>query len=225
MSASHDHSMEAVRAPAGGVDWEEVACGIIQGCGIVLSIAALAILVALAHARADGLSVAAMAIYGTTLILLYTASTLYHSVTQPRVKAVLRVLDHSAIFLLIAGTYTPFTLLALRGRWGWTLFAVIWGLALLGITLSALRLRRRGFVIALYVAMGWAGLVAIMPLREALAGDGLRLMLAGGLCYTLGVPIYLWKRLPFHHALWHLFVMAGSVFMFCAVLLYILPPG
>lgn len=223
MSALPDDYMDAPAVER--VDWEELACGIIQGCGIVLSIIALAILVALAHARADALHVAAMAIYGATLILLYTASTLYHSVTQVRVKAVLRVLDHSAIFLLIAGTYTPLTLIALRGTWGWTLFGIIWGLALVGITLSALRLRRRGFVIALYVAMGWAGLVAIMPLRDALADEGLLLLLAGGISYTLGVPLYLWKRLPFHHALWHLFVMAGSAFMFCAVLLYVLPPA
>lgn len=219
-----DQRPQGALEPVDAVDSEEVACGIIQGCGIVLSIAALAVLVALAHARADALHVAAMAVYGTTLILLYTASTLYHSVTQPRVKGVLRVLDHSAIFLLIAGTYTPFTLISLRGPWGWTLFTIIWSLALLGIILSALRLRRRGFVIALYVAMGWAALVAIAPLSEALAAGGMRLLVLGGASYTLGVPVYLWKRLPYHHALWHLFVMAGSAFMFCAILLHVLPP-
>ena len=160
--------------------------------------------------------------FGVALVLLYATSTLYHAVPHPRAKSVLRVLDHSAIFLLIAGTYTPFTLVSLRGPWGWSLFGVVWGIAIAGIALR-LTLRRRptALFLALYLGMGWCVVVALGPLRAAVPPAGLALLVAGGLAYTVGVPFYVWKRLPFHHAVWHGFVLAGSTLHFLAVFLYV----
>jgi hemolysin III len=172
----------------------------------------------------DARHIVASIIYGVTLILLYLASTLYHGIPSPRAKRALKVIDHSAIYLLIAGTYTPFTLISLRGAWGWTLFGLIWGMALLGITLKVAAISRfRWLSIALYLGMGWLALVALKPLIEAVSPAGVRLVLLGGVSYKLGVLFYTWRRLPYHHAVWHLFVLAGSVFHFFAVLLYVLP--
>ncbi len=202
---------------------EEIASSLSHGLGIVLSIAGLAILVAVAALGGGGIALAASIVYGTTLILMYTASTLYHGIPNAGAKPLLRVLDHAAIFLLIAGTYTPFTLVTLRGPWGYALFATVWLLAAIGIALELRRVRNRYVMVALYLAMGWIGVVAIGPLLDRLAPGGLWLLFGGGVCYTLGVPFYLWRRLPFNHAWWHLFVLAGSVLQFLAVLLYVLP--
>ena len=202
---------------------EEIASSLIHGLGIVLSIAGLATLVGFAVRSGGAREIVSVAVYGTTLILLYTASTLYHGVPVVRAKPVLRLLDHAAIFLLIAGTYTPFTLLTLQGRWGLVLFVLVWGLALAGISLELRRVRNRVLMATLYVALGWIGLVAIGPLRENLEAPGLWLLFGGGAAYTLGVPFYLWKRLPYSHAVWHGFVLLGSVLQFFAVLFYVLP--
>jgi hemolysin III len=202
---------------------EEIASSVIHGIGIVLSIAGLAVLAAYAAPSGDARHIASVGVYGTTLILLYTASTLYHGVPVERAKPLLRQLDHAAIFLLIAGTYTPFTLITLNGPWGWSLFAIVWAIALLGVGLVVRRVEKRGLVISLYVGLGWIGLVALGPLVRNLPPGGLWLLFGGGVCYTLGVPFYLSKRLPFNHALWHLFVLAGSILQFFAVLLYVLP--
>ncbi|MBS0212111.1 MAG: hemolysin III family protein [Proteobacteria bacterium] len=205
-------------------DWrEELASSLIHGLGIVLSIAGLAVLVGFAAQAGGAREVAGVAIYGATLILLYTASTLYHGIPIARAKQVLRRLDHAAIFLLIAGTYTPFTLLALRGAWGYGLLALVWTLALIGIGLEWRRVRNRVLMASLYTAMGWIGVAAIGPLAAHLGSGGLWLLFGGGAAYTLGVPFYLWRRLRFGHALWHGFVLAGSVLQFFAVLLYLLP--
>lgn len=204
-------------------DGEEFASSLIHGMGIVLSIVGLATLVAFAARAGDTRHLASVCVYGATLILLYTASTLYHSVPGERAKPVLRLLDHAAIFLLIAGTYTPFTLISLHGAWGWSLFAIVWTLAFAGIALELRRVRHRGAMAALYVGMGWVGLVAIKPLMASLPAGGLWLLFGGGVAYTLGVPFYLWKRLPYNHALWHAFVLLGSVLQFFAVLYYVLP--
>jgi hemolysin III len=214
----------AIEQPAHGYELrEEVASSLIHGVGIVLSIAGLAILAAVAARGGDVRDIVSVCIYGTTLILLYTASTLYHAIPHEGSKPLLRLLDHSAIFLLIAGTYTPFTLISLRGPWGWSLFAIVWTLALFGIALEMARVRRRRLLVALYLGMGWVGLVAIEPLIANLPAGGLWLLFGGGIAYTLGVPFYLWKRLPFNHALWHAFVLLGSVLQFFAVLFYVLP--
>jgi len=202
---------------------EELASSVIHGIGIVLSIAGLAVLSAYAAPAGDARHIASVGVYGTTLILLYTASTLYHGVPNERAKPLLRQLDHAAIFLLIAGTYTPFTLITLHGPWGWSLFAIVWAIALAGIAMVMKRVERKGITIALYVGLGWIGLVAIGPLVRHLPAGGLWLLFGGGVCYTLGVPFYLSRRIPFNHALWHLFVLAGSVLQFFAVLLYVLP--
>jgi len=202
---------------------EELASTVIHGIGIVLGIAGLAVLSAYAAPAGDARHIASVGVYGTTLILLYTASTLYHGVPNERAKPLLRQLDHAAIFLLIAGTYTPFTLITLHGPWGWSLFAIVWAIALAGITMVMKRVERKGITIALYVGLGWIGLVALGPLVRNLPPGGLWLLFGGGVCYTLGVPFYLSRRIPFNHALWHLFVLAGSVLQFFAVLLYVLP--
>jgi hemolysin III len=145
-------------------------------------------------------------------------------IQRPRAKTVLRVFDHSAIFLLIAGTYTPFTLVNLRGPWGWSLFGLIWGLALLGIILQFSLLRRHAFLrVLLYLAMGWVVVVAIKPLMAAVPPIGLALLVTGGLAYTLGIGFYVWHRLPYHHAIWHGFVLAGSVLHFFAVFYSVIP--
>jgi hemolysin III len=202
---------------------EELASTVIHGIGSVLSIAGLAVLSAYAAPAGDARHIASVGVYGTTLILLYTASTLYHGVPIERAKPLLRQLDHAAIFLLIAGTYTPFTLITLRGAWGWSLFAIVWAIALVGIWMVMKRIERKGITITLYVGLGWIGLIALGPLVRNLPPGGLWLLFGGGVCYTLGVPFYLSRRIPFNHALWHLFVLGGSVLQFFAVLLYVLP--
>jgi hemolysin III len=205
---------------------EEIVHSAIHGLGIVLSIAGLIALVVTARRTGDPWDVVASAVYGVTLILLYLASTLYHGIPHARAKRVLRVLDHSAIYLLIAGTYTPFTLVSLRGPWGWTLFGLIWGLAILGIVLKVVAMGRfRGLSLALYLGMGWLALVALRPLTAALAQGGLILLVLGGIAYTSGVLFYVRPRLPYHHAFWHAFVLAGSALHFFAILLYVVPGG
>lgn len=203
---------------------EEIANSVIHGVGIVLGIAGLGVLTAFASLYGDAWHIVGCSVFGAALILLYTASTLYHSIPLPRVKAVLQTLDHSAIFVLIAGTYTPFLLVNLRGPWGWSLFGVIWGLALVGIVLRIVRGRRSTLLsVGLYVGMGWAVVAAIEPMLNSVAPGGLLLLLLGGLAYTLGIVFYAWKRLPYHHAIWHGFVLAGSISHFFAILFYVIP--
>jgi hemolysin III len=203
---------------------EEIANSITHGVGLVLAIAGLVVLTGFASIFGNVWHIVSCGIFGITLILLYTASTLYHSIQLPRAKTVLRVVDHSAIFFLIAGTYTPFTLVNLRGPWGWSLFGVIWGLAIAGVLLEIFFPRRWPKVsVGLYVGMGWVVVIAIKPLLSALAPSGLVLLVAGGLAYTSGIGFYLWRRLPYHHAVWHLFVLAGSILHFFAILFYVIP--
>lgn len=212
---------------------EEIANSITHGVGILFSIAALGVLTAFASVFGDVWHIVSCSIFGATLILMYTASTLYHSIPIPRAKTILRILDHSAIFLLIAGTYTPFTLVNLRGAWGWSLFGVIWGLALFGVVFQIiLHLKsnadmRRWVILSLglYVAMGWAVVVAAKPLFTAVSPKGLVLLLIGGLFYTLGIVFYIWDRLPYNHAVWHIFVLGGSISHFFAILFYVIPIG
>jgi hemolysin III len=203
---------------------EEIAASVIHGLGIVLSIAGLGILTAFASVRGNAWHITSCSIFGATLVILYATSTLYHAIPHRRAKAALRVLDHSAIFLLIAGTYTPFSLVSLRGSWGWSLFGIVWGIAVLGIIFKVTMLRRWTKVsVALYLVLGWVALVAMRPLLEALQPGGLALLLAGGGAYSLGVLFYAWRSLPYHHAIWHAFVLAGSVLHFFAVLLFVIP--
>lgn len=206
---------------------EEVAHAVTHGLGAVLSIVGLTVLVAKAALYGNAWHIVAASIFGATLVLMYTASTLYHSIpahTLPAAKRVLRVLDHSLIYFLIAGTYTPFTLITLRGPWGWGLFAFTWGLALAGVVFKVFATGKFEKVsLAIYLLMGWCAIVAIKPLLNTLEPGALALMLAGGLTYTGGVVFYVWQRLRFHHAVWHLFVLGGSVLHFFAVLIYVIP--
>ncbi len=203
---------------------EEIANSITHGMGLMLAIAGLVVLVSLARAYGDTWYIVACSIYGATLILMYLSSTLYHSIPHETTKNVFRIIDHTAIYLLIAGTYTPFTLVSLRGNWGWPLFGLVWGLALTGILFQATPLRKRGRVrVALYVAMGWVIVIAAQPLISTISTNGLLLLLSGGAAYTGGIWFYAHRTLPFAHAIWHLFVLLGSALHFFAILLYVTP--
>jgi hemolysin III len=203
---------------------EELANSLTHGVGAILAIGGLTWLVTLAALRGDAWHIVACSIYGAAMVVLYTASTLYHAIPSPRAKRVLQVIDHSAIYLLIAGTYTPFTLISLRGPWGWSLFGTVWGLAVTGIVLEIATARRWPAIsIALYIAMGWVVVVATRPLVRALEPAGLALLVAGGIAYTGGLAFYGWKRLPYGHAVWHLFVLAGTALHFAAIRMYVIP--
>jgi len=198
---------------------EEIANSITHGLGTLLSIAGLVLLIVLACRHGNAWHVVSFTIFGSTLVLLYLASTLYHSMVRPAVKNVLARIDHSAIFLLIAGTYTPFTLTILRGGWGWSIFGVIWGLAIVGVVLRSIYLDRfRLLATFIYVGMGWLILIALPPVIRKMPAFSLRMVVIGGVVYTLGVIFYLWRKLPFAHAFWHLFVLGGSILHFLAVI-------
>ena len=202
---------------------EELAHSLTHGAGLLLGIAALVLMVVFAAQRGSAIHVVSCTVYGVTLVVMYTSSTLYHALPSGRGKRVFGILDHAAIFLLIAGTYTPFALVTLAGGWGWSLFAVIWALAIGGIVLEAVsRGRVRRVQLLLYLVMGWGIVGASGPLLKELAPAGLVLLLAGGLAYTLGVVFFVWRR-PFHHAVWHIFVLGGSICHFFAVFLYVIP--
>jgi len=203
---------------------EELANWLTHGAGLILSIAGLTLLIVFASLRGDAWHVVSFTVFGLTLLFLYTASTLYHTWRSARGSRILLKLDHSAIFLLIAGTYTPFLLVSLRGPWGWSLFGVIWGLCGAGAVFQLLfgdRFRTTSTVA--YLFLGWLILIALKPMLAAVPAGGLWLLLAGGLCYTAGTVFYRWQRLRYHHAFWHTFVLAGSTCHFLAVLLFLLP--
>lgn len=204
---------------------EEIANSVTHGVGLLLSLVALPTLVIVATSGGDPWRIVAASVYGGSLVLLYTTSTLYHALPGARVKALLRRCDHAAIYLLIAGTYTPFLLGPLRGAWGWSLFGVIWTLALIGVGFkAAYGIRLSHLSTVLYVAMGWLVVVAAVPLVRSLPGPGLGWLATGGVLYTGGVAFYaVDRRVRFAHTMWHLFVLAGSVAHFCAVLGYAMP--
>lgn len=204
---------------------EEIANAITHGIGLLLSIAGFVVLLVLAALRGTAWHIVACSIYGATLICLYTASTLYHAVISPRVKRALRIFDHSAIYLLIAGTYTPFLLVSLRGAWGWSLLGVIWGLALVGVLFKFWFVERFAILsTAVYIAMGWLVVIAAKPVITHLPLTAIIWLLAGGLAYTGGVIFFAAKRIPYSHAIWHLFVLAGSICHYFAVLSTVIPP-
>jgi hemolysin III len=192
----------------------------VHGVGILASVVAIPWLAMVALHGRDPWLLAGVLAFGVSALLMFTTSVLYHAATQPRARLVLRRLDHAAIYLLIAGTYTPFTLGVLKGAWGWTIAGVVWGLAVLGIVFktTSLGFRFHKASVVLYLAMGWIVIVAIKPLMRALDGVELGWLVAGGLCYTGGVAFYVWKSRPYTHAVWHLFVLAGVACHFVAVL-------
>jgi hemolysin III len=203
---------------------EEIANSVTHGIGAILGLSALVLLVVAAALRGTARHVVACAVYGSSLVLLFTASTLYHSLTPPRAKAIMKILDHSAIYLLIAGTYTPFLLVTLRGAWGWSLFGVIWGLTIIGIVFKVFFAGRFKLLSTLiYLGMGWIAVIAIHPLVHHLPRGGVIWLVAGGLFYTGGTVFYLWRGLRFHHAIWHGFVLAGGLCHFASVMLYVIP--
>ncbi|MEI6106933.1 MAG: hemolysin III family protein [Opitutae bacterium] len=203
---------------------EELAHSLTHGVGIALSVAGLVSMVSFSHRYGDLRHVVSTAIFGVTLVLLYSSSTLYHSFRGVRAKQIMRKFDHAAIFLLIAGSYTPFLLVTLQGTWGWSLLGVVWGLAAIGVGLKFWFAGQFKVVSTLiYIGMGWLVIVAIKPLTAALPHNGLVWLFSGGLCYTGGAVFYLWRRLPYHHAIWHLFVLGGSTCHWMAVFYYVVP--
>lgn len=201
---------------------EEIANSVIHGVGVVLSVVALTLLVVFAVDSGGAWKLAAAIIYGTTLLLEFAASTLYHSFPQPRVKHVFKILDHAGIYLLIAGTYTPFILVTLRQSGLWWMFVLVWAIAVAGIAAEAFWVYRPKWVsAAVYLAMGWLIVLAMGPLRANLDTAGVWLLAAGGLAYTLGTIFYVLKRVPYMHAVWHTFVLGGAVCHFLAVALFV----
>ncbi len=208
------HGMENPRC-------EEIANTISHGLGLLLAVVAVPILVLSAMREGGARSIVGVSVFGGTMVLLYLASTLYHSLTHEAAKRLFRLFDHTAIFLLIAGTYTPFALGVLRGPWGWSLLAAIWTLALVGITLKInSRTRHSRITIVLYVIMGWLAVVAIKPILLLVPVPGILLILAGGIAYTGGLAFFAAHRIRYNHFIWHLFVIAGTICHFFAVLWY-----
>ncbi len=200
---------------------EEIANSITHGLGLILSIAGLSVLVVLAALRGTAWHIVACSIYGTTLVLLYLSSTLYHAIQAPRAKRVFRIFDHAAIYLLIAGTYTPFLLVTLRGALGWTLFGLQWGMAVCGVVFKSLT--RGEYEIAstaVYALMGWMGLLAMRTMYSSLQLHGILWIIAGGVFYTIGIVFFALNK-RYCHTIWHVFVLAGSICHFYAVLRYI----
>jgi len=206
---------------------EELANAITHGLGLLISIAGLSTAVVFASIHRDAWIITSVSIYGATLCILYLASTLYHSARTARVRYIWNIVDHSAIYLLIAGTYTPYMLGPLRneGAWGWSLFIIIWILALAGVFFQVMHIHRFRILSTLtYLLMGWLVLVAIRPLWQVMGDTGIRWLLAGGLCYSLGVVFYIRQAARFRHAIWHLFVLGGSICHFLGILLTVILP-
>ena len=202
---------------------EEIFSATAHGIGAVFSVVALILMLLRTSANGDAVSVLSAAVFGTSLIVLYSMSTLYHALTGEKAKKVFRIFDHATIFLLIAGTYTPYLLITLRGTMGWILFFVLWGLTAIGIVFDSIMLDRFHKVeMVLYVAMGWCVLLTGKTLVANLAAGGIWLVLAGGILYTLGIVFYSMKKISYMHSVWHLFVLGGSVLQFFSVYLYVL---
>ena len=200
---------------------EEVANSISHGLGLLLALVALPVLVLAAIEVGNVRFLVGVSVFGGTMVLLYLASTLYHSISHEAAKQIFRVFDHTAIFLLIAGSYTPFSLGVLHGPWGWSLLAIVWALAIIGITLKIRkRTRHSRMSIVLYVIMGWLAVVAVKPMVMLIPVPGILLILAGGLAYTGGLAFFAAQRIRYNHFIWHLFVIAGTTCHFFAVLWY-----
>ncbi len=202
---------------------EDLVNVITHGFGLLLSIPAAAVMIVHASLNGTVWHVVSFSIYGCSLIVLYLASTMYHHAKEPKLRERLNVFDHSAIYFLIAGTYTPFLLVTLRGRWGWSLFGIVWGLAFFGIFMKIVFSQRYKIVSALaYVLLGWIIVIAAKPLINSLESAGLWWLLAGGLSYTFGAVLYVFKKIPYHHCIFHVFVLGGSFAHWMAVFYYVL---
>jgi hemolysin III len=198
---------------------EEIFNSISHGIGALLSLVGLVVLVRKAYYLGDIWHLVSFSIFGASMFLLYLASTLYHSFTRERIKNFFARIDHASIFLLIAGTYTPFVLTNLRGPWGWSLFGVVWGLAVIGGIIRLIFLHKfKNLMVAIYLLMGWLFVVATPKILQVIPAVSLIFLVIGGLSYTIGVVFYLWRKLPYGHGIWHLFVLAGTITHFFAVL-------
>lgn len=205
---------------------EELWNTITHGIGFILSLIALIVIIAVTWDKDDSTRMIAFTIYGSSLVILYAASTLYHYAKTEKMKYYLRIFDHSAIYVLIAGSYTPFALITLRNHGGLTLLAIVWGITAVGIIFKLFFTHRFNFLSTmLYLGMGWLAVTMYEPLVASLHPYALYLLVAGGLTYSLGTVFFLWDRLPYNHAIWHLFVMGGSICHFIALYYYVLPVG
>lgn len=205
---------------------EEIANSVTHGVAALLSIVGLVVMLSMMPVTAGVATITAAAVFGASMIFLYTASTLYHAIPNLRVKRILQVLDHSAIYVMIAGSYTPFCLVTLKGTTGTMLCIAVWSIALAGIILQPVLMKRAEWLnCLLYLLLGWCVVLVFEPLMAALPSAGIWLLAAGGVVYSLGVIFYLWERIPYNHAIWHLFVLGGTVLQFFSVLFYVLPAG
>ncbi len=203
---------------------EEFANTITHGLGLLLSVAGFVILVVLASFKGDFWYISSSVLYGLSLVILYAASTFYHSATSPEEKRILQIVDHCCIYVLIAGSYTPFTLIVLREGIGQSLFIFVWAFALFGILLKVFFATRFPVLSVLsYLVMGWIGIVVVQPLFAAIGLAPIALIVAGGIAYTIGVIFYAWHSIKHHHAIWHIFVLSGSILHFLAVAIYVMP--
>ncbi|ADE67996.1 MULTISPECIES: PAQR family membrane homeostasis protein TrhA [Priestia] len=203
---------------------EEIANAITHGVGAVLSIVGLTLLIVLSSLEGTPWHVISFTIYGVTMLLLYVSSTLVHSFPEGKVKDLFEIFDHSSIYLFIAGTYTPFLFIAVKGTTGWTLFGIVWGIALAGIVFKAFFVKKFLFISTiLYVFMGWMIVFAWDSLTQNIAHQGIVLLVVGGVLYTIGAVFYVWRGFRFHHMIWHMFVLGGTVLHFLAIILYVLP--
>ncbi len=195
-----------------------------HGIGVLASLIGVIALIALASRQHDIYRVVSACIYSVAMVAFYCLSTVYHSVSSPYARYIFRILDHASIYLMIAGSYTPYALVTLRGAWGWSLFGAVWGLGTVGAIMKIFTTHRLQFIgPMLYIALGWIVVIAWKPLSAALPTNGILLLFAGGVAYTVGVIFYLWDRLPYNHAIWHLFVLTGSVCHYCSVYFYVMP--
>ncbi len=203
---------------------EEIANAISHGVGIAFSIVALVLLIVLAALHGTTWHIVSFSLYGATMLLLYVCSTLLHSLPAGRAKNVFEILDHSSIYMFIAGTYTPLLFIVVRGWAGWTLFGILWGIAAAGIVFKVFYVKKFLFLSTLgYVVMGWMAVFVLKPLFHHLPLPGIEYLFAGGILYTIGSIFYVWRRFPYHHMVWHLFVLGGSICHFIVILVYVLP--
>ena len=202
---------------------EEIANSVTHGLGALLAIAACVVLIVFASIKGGALRVVSASIYGSSLIIMFTMSTLYHALTNEKAKNVFRIFDHTSIFLLIAGTYTPFTLITLKGKLGWTVFGIVWSISVVGIILNAISIEKfKRFSMVLYIAMGWCVLFIASKLIQQIDINGLLFLLIGGILYTVGVIFYKLKKIHYMHSIWHLFVLAGAIMHYFCIQLYVI---
>lgn len=203
---------------------EELWNVITHGTGAVLSVAAFILLTVFSAIKGTKMHLAASLVFGVSLVLLYSASTIYHAVYSLKWKRIFQKIDHLCIYVLIAGTYTPIALLGLKGAWGWSIFGIIWGFAIAGFIFKFSPLRKsEKLSLALYAIMGWLIIIAIKPLIENLAAGALYYLLGGGLCYTIGIYFFAKEKIPYNHTIWHLFVLSGSALHFFGIFFYLIP--